>query len=526
MPQSVVNPDEKTFDDAVRSGDWATAATSLAKLAIPRTKLPPLTIDQLRLLQDAVTRARCTLGGVGTVLHLAIAVALQHKGVPPTKITAGSAFGKLTATVDEKVNGDKATGTPYAYKINIIFTPDTAVIDADEIAFIQTVRLIETTNGSNTDPKKTNKKRQTPSATSVDRLPGKKQGWYGMKDDGTGSAKLTVWMISAPATPATVQDRPSWCQPDTTWEFETMVVCHSGADAGTVYAALTWGFTVDANLTLTEQAHTVTNKQSTEATTAVSLWNNQAAGSPADRNSPGQIPLPTLKQAQWPVDRGRRKLGVDGVFSHPRRGCHGQSRPRRAFALYLHVERRRVRGSESFEQKQASILGCHPARAEHHVAARAAIDVGNVVAVAQNPQSRSSGLLAAHDGTGDPELFRQVVTLQIRWRHVTLKRREGVVELALISRVSICRETAELAGGEDVVGRPRVVHPGGRGCGPGQHTDRGHDQTPFHYAHQSLLSAADPRPLRRGSVASRTLGRRAQRPRRASSIVAGGSSGS
>jgi hypothetical protein len=92
-----------------------------------------------------------------------------------------------------------------------------------------------------------------------------------------------------------MQDRASWNQPNTTWQFETMVVCRSGADAGRVYAVVTWGFTVDADLKLTEQARTVTNKQSTEATTAVSKWNDQAAGSAVDRNAPDQMSLPALK---------------------------------------------------------------------------------------------------------------------------------------------------------------------------------------------------------------------------------------
>lgn len=295
-PRPIGSPDEKAFDDAVKSGDWATATTSLAKLAMPTTKLPPLTIDQLRLLQDAVTRARSLLGGVGIVLQLAIAVELQGKGVPATKVAAGAAFGKLETKVDERIDGDEATGTLYAYKINITFTPDPSVIDADEIAFIQTVRLVETASGSNEDHKETNKKRQTPSATSVDRLRGKKQGWYGMMmDNGTGSGTLTVWKKSAPATPAKMRDRASWIQPNTTWQFETMVVCRSGADAGKVYAVVTWGFTVDADLKLTEQARAVTNKQSTEATTAVGKWNDQAAGSAVDRDAPGQMSLPALK---------------------------------------------------------------------------------------------------------------------------------------------------------------------------------------------------------------------------------------
>jgi hypothetical protein len=294
-PQPIVSPGEKAFDDAVKLGDWATAVTSLAKVAMPATKLPQLTIDQLRLLQDAVTRARCVLGGVGSVLQIAIAVALQGKGVPATKVAPGTAFGKLETKVEERINGDKATGTWYSYKIKIIFTPDAAVIDAEEIAFIQTIRLVETASGSNKDPDETSKKRQTPSATSVDRLSGKKQGWYGMKDDGTNSSMLTAWKNSAPATPATMQDRASWNQPNTTWQFEAMVVCRSGTDIGKVYAALTWGFSVDADLTLTEQTPTVTNKQSTEATAAVSKWNDQAAGSTFDRNTPGQMSLPALK---------------------------------------------------------------------------------------------------------------------------------------------------------------------------------------------------------------------------------------
>ncbi|MGH3720437.1 MAG: hypothetical protein ACRDRI_16655 [Pseudonocardiaceae bacterium] len=294
-PQPVASPDEKVFDDAVTSGDWATAATSLAKLATPATKLPPLTIDQLRLLQDAVTRARSVLGGAGIVLQLAVAIELQNKGISAAKVTAGTAFGKLETKVGERTDGDKTTGTSYAYKIDIAFTPDTAVIDADEIAFIQTVRLVETESGSNKDPDETNTKRQTPSATSVDRRSGKKHGWYGMKDDGTGSPELTIWKKPTPATPATMRDRSSWNQPNTTWQFETMVVCRSGADAGTVYVVVTWGFTVDADLKLTEQARMVTNKQSTEATAAVGKWNDQAAGSAADRNAVGQMSLPTLK---------------------------------------------------------------------------------------------------------------------------------------------------------------------------------------------------------------------------------------
>jgi len=127
------------------------------------------TVDQLRLLQDAVTRDRAVLGNG---LQRAIAAELRRKGVPAAKAAPGAAFGTLETKVQERIDGDEATGTWYSYKINITFTPDTAVVQADEIALIQTVRLIETASGSNKNPDEKSKKRQTPSATNVDRRSG------------------------------------------------------------------------------------------------------------------------------------------------------------------------------------------------------------------------------------------------------------------------------------------------------------------------------------------------------------------
>ncbi|MGH3913029.1 MAG: hypothetical protein ACRDTC_06420 [Pseudonocardiaceae bacterium] len=285
----VVSP-EKVFDDAVTGGDWVAAATVLAKPAMPMTRLAPLTIDQLRLLQDGVTR-----GGVGSVPQTAIAAELQRRGVPVAKVAAGAAFGTIETTLDEQIDGDAARGTWYSYKISIAFTPDTAVVHADEIAFIQTVRLVETASGANRNPDERSRKRQTPSATNVDRRGGKRHGWYGMKDDGMPGTMLVAWKTSAPARPARMQDRASWNEPHTTWQFEAMVVCRSGLDVGTVYGAVTWGFSVDADLKLTERAPTVTNKQSTEATAAVGKWNEQTAGSPFDRNAQNQLSLPALR---------------------------------------------------------------------------------------------------------------------------------------------------------------------------------------------------------------------------------------
>lgn len=291
-----LDPDEKAFDDAVKAKDWPAAAAVLGKLAKPETKLAPLPIDDLRLLQDASLRAM-RFGTIGKTFlaQMALANELEKKGVPVTKIPPGSAFGTLDFSVVSKKDGDKATGVNYAYQIKITFTPDVAVVAADEIAFIQTVRLVETASGDNKDWDETNKKRQTPKHTSVDRLAGREQGWYGMTDAGGGGGTLTPWKKAAPATPASMGDTPSADIPNTTWEFETMAVCRSGTDVGKVYAVVTWGFRVDAALKLTESGIRITNKQTEEATTTVGKWNDQAAGPEADRNAPGQKTLPTLK---------------------------------------------------------------------------------------------------------------------------------------------------------------------------------------------------------------------------------------
>ena len=291
----VPETDDQLYDDAVKANDWTKAATHLVKVAEPVKKLPALTVDQLRLLQDAMIRGGSALGGTGSVLQMAIGVELQAKGVAGTKTAAGSAFGKLETKVVEKTNGDKAAVKSYAYKIEITFLPDTATVNADEIAFIQTVQLVDTKTGANMDPEETNKKRMLASGTSIDRLGGREQGWYGMTDAGGGGATLRTWTKGDPTKPAFMMDRPSWITENTTWAFETSVVCRAGTDVGKVYATVTWGFKVDDDLKITEFDRVVTNKQTTEFSEGVGRWNTQAAGPEADRNAPGQKSLPALK---------------------------------------------------------------------------------------------------------------------------------------------------------------------------------------------------------------------------------------
>ena len=69
----------------------------------------------------------------------------------------------------------------------------------------------------------------------------------------------------------------------------------TGPDAGTVYAVVTWGFTVDENLKVTGMPNLMFNKPTSDFSAAVAGWNKQAAGPRAKRSAPAQKPLPALQ---------------------------------------------------------------------------------------------------------------------------------------------------------------------------------------------------------------------------------------
>ncbi len=282
---------------AFRFGMWAhlydMAATNLNGLnpGDITSQLAVRSAEELRYLDDAGQR----LPSEGVYIRPFIAARLKALGATDTTAKAGREFGEMTISVGTIVQGDKAAGKRYDYPITITFKPDAAAVKADKIAFIQRVRLVDTATGDDRDWDTTNKKRQTPRHSSVDRVPGKTQGWYGMNDDGTNGGNLHAWLKAAPATPATMSDTPGARLANTTWEFETGAVCVTGPDAGKVYATITWGFTVDKDWQITALANKTFNKPTTEFSGAVAGWNAQAAGPAADRNAPGQLAFPALK---------------------------------------------------------------------------------------------------------------------------------------------------------------------------------------------------------------------------------------
>jgi hypothetical protein len=276
------------IDAASAAGDWDKAALLFNGLndADIIARLAALGPDTLRLLDDGGRRA---MPGFSDRLHRLITAAL---GGGPTA-EPGQQYGTLTATVGSIVNGDAATNKNYKYPITITFLPNASVVNATEIAFVQRVRLVQTGTNTNMDWDPTNQNRATPHSSSVDRLPGREQGWYGYNNTGAGG-NVTPWTPGSPGTPATMTDTPSQHLPNTTWEFETSAAAKGGADSGLVYAVVTWGFTVDANLHITALPTAIFNKPTGEFHQATGAWNTQASGPAANRNAPGQKPLPTF----------------------------------------------------------------------------------------------------------------------------------------------------------------------------------------------------------------------------------------
>jgi hypothetical protein len=293
---------EQECDDAVKAEDWARVAQLLTDnrpgifgwfasfLWTPwvQAKLAALTPDQLRYLDDAARRSAIA----DAWLRTAIKAQLTAKTGAAARAEPGKGYGVVEGKVTLKEDGDLTLSPkkPFKLRFETTFTPLAAAVDADEIAFIQTVRNVKSTTGANASPY--GAKRMTPDHTKVDRLTGREQGWYGMNDNETGGATLRPW-VKGGADPAWTRDTPSAVDPGEDWHFETAVVCRKGADAGKVYAVITWGFTIDADLKVTPKPHTIWNKPTDEFDKAVEAWNTQTAGPEADRNAPGQKPLPT-----------------------------------------------------------------------------------------------------------------------------------------------------------------------------------------------------------------------------------------
>ena len=292
-------PDD-AFADALKAGDYDKLAVILNTVYSWSTagdKLDELDEEQLRRLDDAARRVLDA--SAATRLMVFIRARLGDLGNDDEQQEPGRQYGEIEIEIikvdDGLDTGPKAGRHNYGYDMKITFTPDMTACQADTIAFIQRVRLVETATGKNKDWDKTNRDRATDRQSSVDRIPGKEQGWYGVANDLSDQGNLQTWTRTGPEVNAWMTDRPSARIPNTTWEFETAAVSRSGPDEGTVYGVVTWGFTVDENLKVTGLSNQIFNKPTKDFDAAVAAWNKQAAGPKAKRSAAKQKALPGLK---------------------------------------------------------------------------------------------------------------------------------------------------------------------------------------------------------------------------------------
>jgi hypothetical protein len=298
---------KRPYRDAIGAGDWDTVAelfsqppaTSTSVMAHwQMTVLQSLTSDQLRYLDDAARRS----GRENTSLRSAIEDSLMALGVSESEAEPGTGYGRVTVTPPEIENGsarfDRDTfkwilENPYSYTFELEFTPGPGA-GADEIGFIQTARVVDVYNGGHMGVNGAD--RRTADNTRIDQVDDRAQGWYGMLDEqGTKFSFSRPCVRGGEWDSAVMRDDPTGHHPDVEYSFETSVTCRKGADAGKVYAVVTWGFKVDHALKVTDKGFTIFNKPSRRFGAAIDAWNAQASGPMQRRNTPNQQLLPTLR---------------------------------------------------------------------------------------------------------------------------------------------------------------------------------------------------------------------------------------
>lgn len=195
-----------------------------------------------------------------------------------------------------------ATGvTRTAGTMNIEFVPNREMVNADAIAFVQSIRRVVTGSNSTERYGFGMGDRATDKGTTIDRYGKKKSGFFGYEDTESASGPSTVPGPSvkqgsckpgSEPESAKMSDSPEKVN-DTENTFEACAVAKSGNDTGRVYGCVVWGFTVDDNDVVTPKEVQIQVKASSEFETAARNWNTQAGG--GSGNVPGQEKLPDLK---------------------------------------------------------------------------------------------------------------------------------------------------------------------------------------------------------------------------------------
>lgn len=264
-------------------------------------------LERLRSLPEGVVRrlddTMRAAGEVNTTAHRMVTAVLTETVVtarrPLQAARPGAAYGVIEGHAAEVHDGRIVPGganVPASYKFEATFMPDPAMVHATLIEFVQVARVVSTTASAPdpvgvqvpTNAGANGPNRQTAEHARIDRAPGQNLGWLGRNNaGGIQPGRLRPWTPGS-TQPAYVNDTPSRSVPNVDFHYETAAICRSGPDAGTVYATVRWGFTIDANMKIVPREPVYFNKESPEFDLSVAFWN-------AEASSPGstQQPLPT-----------------------------------------------------------------------------------------------------------------------------------------------------------------------------------------------------------------------------------------
>jgi hypothetical protein len=179
----------------------------------------------------------------------------------------------------------------YESNMTITFTPNPKTVKSNDISFIQLWKLTFTANGKNANPHALGIGRMTANNWIVDRLKDRELGWYGYRNppDGPGANITPGDSTKDPVVPAELRDTPNWDARSVTFEFQTFAIAKDG-NGGKVLSGLSWGFTVDNKLKVTNTAPAIVTDYQ-DFKDAVKKWNEQAGGPKNARNADGQIPF-------------------------------------------------------------------------------------------------------------------------------------------------------------------------------------------------------------------------------------------
>ena len=268
----------------VANGNWGDAAERLNAFNeedIERL-LASLSKQQLRKLDAGALRQ---IPGFAERVHGPIMAKLGKR--------PGATFGKLTFIPGSPVAGGPMTN--YSYPVDFSFAPDADIVRAREIAYVQTVRLVDIGSGETKDWQPESRARQTDTRWAIDRSSGVASGYAGYTTGTQPGTHVTQWTDATPDGFATYHDEPGAQIPNTSWDFETAVVAKAGGDEGVIYASCSWGFTVDDRLQPTPKPPKIEDKPSKAFYAAADKWNQQARGPDAGRNAPAQEALPAMR---------------------------------------------------------------------------------------------------------------------------------------------------------------------------------------------------------------------------------------